>query len=324
MVAKDPILLSLGIPTYNGALTINDCLESCLSSIDFSGLKNVEILVVDNCSTDETFERVSEFVNRHPGIVRLVRNTENIGLDRNIDKVIQVSKGEYVKLLGDDDVVGQNFVDVLIKIIKENQFDVLLNSFLGFDQLASHKNQGEIAIQKYFNNLEVLTDSGGIVGQIASITFNRNSYLKVNSRPAEGTNHQFLFATFALVARGVSLFDSDPKIYVRPGSPRFTKSPIDSLKMQLNAIRAYEALADFGGPWSSKEKRFILDSIRGQRIYSLSFMDFIHRYTKMNSYEVIRKFFPMGRSIPSFYFKFVPIALVPKVLGNFLASKFKK
>jgi glycosyltransferase involved in cell wall biosynthesis len=322
---RDNILeLTIGIPTFNGASTICGSVESCLESIRYSGLTAIEILIVDNSSIDDTYQKVLKYVESYPKIVRLIKNEENIGLDRNIDKVIELSRGRYVKLLGDDDVVSQDFISSVIQTIKNNHFDVLLSNFLPFDQRNSHESQDHFDVEKYLNNLNILKDSNGIAGQIASITFNRESYLAIDAESAQGTNHKFLFTLVILIARGISLLDFKPKIYVRPGSPRFTSSPMDSLKMQQNALRAYNALLAKEEFWSEDEKKFLLNSIKSQQKYSLTFMDFIHRYTDLNSLQVLQRFYPMGKSLPSFYIKYLPIIFVPKLFGNFLARKIKK
>jgi hypothetical protein len=245
-------------------------------------------------------------------------NEQNIGLDRNIDKVVESAEGKYVKLLGDDDVVSQDFVSLILETINRESFDVLLNNFLPFDKRREHKNSSSVRVNKYASDLSILVDSEGIAGQIAAITFNRISFLAIDAESAQGTNHKFLFTLVMLVARGVSLLDSEPKIYVRPGSPRFTKAPIDSYHMQLNALRAYKSLLNNGHVWTSAEKQFLLDSVKSQQEYSLTFMDFIHRYTDLNSLEVISRFYPMGKTLPVFYLKYVPIVLIPKHIGNLL------
>jgi len=319
MYQNNHLLLTIGIPTFNGAGGIVNAIESCLDSIYFSESQVIEILVVDNCSTDDTCKIVTKFVESHPGFVRLIVNEQNIGLDRNIDKVVEGSKGQYVKLLGDDDVVSQDFVRSILETIKNESFDVLLNSFLPFDQWREHKNSPGAQVIKYASDLNVLVDSDGIAGQIAAITFSKIGYLAIDAESAQGTNHKFLFTLVMLVARGVSLFDSEPKIYVRPGSPRFTKAPIDSYNMQLNALRAYQSLLSNGHMWTPAEKQFLLDSVKSQQKYSLSFMDFIHRYTDLNSLEVISRFYPMGKTLSVFYLKYVPIVLVPKCIGNLLS-----
>jgi glycosyltransferase involved in cell wall biosynthesis len=319
MSGNNSFLLTIGIPTFNGASSIIDAIESCLNSIDFSGSQAVEILVIDNGSTDETFQVVNNFVESYPRFVRLIMNEQNIGLDRNIDKVVENSKGQYVKLLGDDDVVSQDFVKSTLETIKGQQFDVLLNNFLPFDQRQEHKSKCLVKIHRYSSDLNIMVDSDGIAGQIAAITYRRLSYLAIDGESAQGTNHKFLFNLVMLVARGVSLFDSEPKIYVRPGSPRFTKAPIDSYNMQLNALRAYRSLLSNGHKWTPAENQFLLNSVKSQQKYSLSFMDFIHRYTDLNSFEVIFRFYPMGKRLLVFYFKYIPVVLIPKRIGNFLS-----
>lgn len=321
MTTENSLMLTIGIPTFNGASSISDAIESCLDSIVISKSQSIEILVVDNSSTDDTCQIVSSFVESQPKFVRLIMNEQNIGLDRNIDKVVENSKGRYVKLLGDDDVVSRDFVKSTLGLIKNHSFDVLLNNFLPFNQRKEHKSHHGNQVTVYERNLKILLDSAGVSGQIAAITFNKNSYLAINAESAQGTHHKFLFTLIMLVARGVSLFDSESKIYVRPGSPRFTRAPIDSYNMQLNALRAYRSLLTHGHKWTGAERKFLLDSIKSQQRYSLTFMDFIHRYTDLNAFQVIFRFFPMGKTQSVFYLKYIPIVLVPKRIGNFLSKR---
>lgn len=321
--AKNCTQLTIGIPTYNGELTIADCIESCLASIRFADITNVEVLVVDNCSTDDTVQRVKEFAIQHPGVVRVIANASNIGLDKNVDRVFYEARGTYVKLLGDDDVIDIYFVKTFHETISRYPCDVLLSAYLDYEQYRSHDSFGLTALHKHERDFSILVNSRGIAGQIASITCKRTSYLDVDSSHADDTNNKFLYIVTSLVSKGVSVFDSVPKVYVRAGSPRFTTAPMSSFTSQMKTIRMYQALLIHGGPWTPIERKFIGNLIISQRRYSLTFIDFIHRYTDLNSLQVIKLFYPLGKSLPSFYLRYLPMALVPKRIGNYIARAIK-
>ena len=107
MVDTSPIL-SICIPTYNRAAFLPALLDSILSEIDgltqgLSG-KDVEIVISDNNSTDDTDRVVAFYQELLPRLVFL-KQTENIGADRNYNAAIAASSGTFSWLMGSDDRV---------------------------------------------------------------------------------------------------------------------------------------------------------------------------------------------------------------------------
>ena len=92
-------LLTIGIPTYNGAATIRQTLASILPQL----AEGVEIVISDNASTDETPAIAQAFAAARPRDVHYYRNDTNIGMDRNFDAVVRRAAGRFVWILSDDD-----------------------------------------------------------------------------------------------------------------------------------------------------------------------------------------------------------------------------
>jgi len=92
------VKLSIAIPTYNGAKTIRETLDSIVSQLE----DGVEIVISDNASSDGTAEIIREYQVMHP-VIRYFRNDENLGADRNFDLAVQRATGKYVWFFGDDD-----------------------------------------------------------------------------------------------------------------------------------------------------------------------------------------------------------------------------
>jgi hypothetical protein len=98
------------IPNYNGIKYI----ETCLDSIYSGTVKDVEVIVVDNASSDGSRELVRDkFKN-----VQLVTNSENTGFSHAVNQGIRLSKTPYVILLNNDTQVGLDFVHELEKIME--------------------------------------------------------------------------------------------------------------------------------------------------------------------------------------------------------------
>lgn len=101
-------MISIIIPAFNAARTIGKCLES----IEEQTYKDVEVIVVDDASTDETYA-VVDSVQRHMQYVRCVRQRANLGAPtcRNIG--FRASRGEYVMFCDADIVVEPTALEQL-------------------------------------------------------------------------------------------------------------------------------------------------------------------------------------------------------------------
>ena len=113
---------SIVIPTYNRALDLQLALY-CILRQSFS---DFEIIVSDNCSTDNTRDVVSKFKDKK---IRYLRNKKNIGVIPNIKKTIKYAKGEYVFLHSDDDFLLEknSLKEIFIKIKKYNPGYIRVN-----------------------------------------------------------------------------------------------------------------------------------------------------------------------------------------------------
>jgi len=108
--------VSILIPVYNRAKIILETLNSAVNQT----YKNIEIIVVDNKSTDNTFEVLKEFAKSHPN-VRSYQNKKNIGPVRNWRKCLDYATGEYVKILWSDDLIAPTFIEKTLPYLVNNE-----------------------------------------------------------------------------------------------------------------------------------------------------------------------------------------------------------
>lgn len=94
-----PARISIAMTTYNGERFIGDQLES------FSRQTRLpdEIVVCDDCSTDSTAAILEEFARRAPFEVRVVRNRDNLGHERNFSQAVTLARGDIIFLADQDD-----------------------------------------------------------------------------------------------------------------------------------------------------------------------------------------------------------------------------
>lgn len=95
--------ISLCIPTYNRAAFLEGAVESGLKEAANFPPGTVDILISDNASTDGTADLIARLQAAHPEL-RAVRNPENLSFDRNYLRCAEEALGEFVWIMGDDDV----------------------------------------------------------------------------------------------------------------------------------------------------------------------------------------------------------------------------
>jgi GT2 family glycosyltransferase len=100
-------LVSVTIVTYNSGRFIKRCLESVLDQ----KYPNLEIVVIDNASTDGTADILEQFDDR----CRIIYNSENIGFAAAQNQAISVSGGEWVLTLNPDVLLLKNFIQALVE-----------------------------------------------------------------------------------------------------------------------------------------------------------------------------------------------------------------
>jgi len=110
--------LSIAIPTYNGAKYIREALDSIISQLDDIN-EEIEIVVSDNASTDQTPEIIREYQNEYY-CIRYFRNDENFGADKNFDLAVRHSIGKYVWLFSDDDKMLPGAIKKVLDVIKNH------------------------------------------------------------------------------------------------------------------------------------------------------------------------------------------------------------
>ena len=108
-------MISVAMATYNGAEYIIEQLDSIrrqTKSVD-------EVVIVDDCSKDETVSLVRAFNEKYPDLnIKLYENEENLGYKKNFKKALSLCDGEILFLCDQDDAWKENKVEVLCNIFE--------------------------------------------------------------------------------------------------------------------------------------------------------------------------------------------------------------
>lgn len=138
--------VSMIIPVYNGAAYVNRCMESLLAQT----YPNMEILLIDDGSTDESGRICDDFADKYSQVK--VYHVENAGVSAARNKGIEECGGEYVGFVDVDDYLLKDMVEHLAGMLEETGSDV---AGCGFFEFRGKAEEGADAFQE--EEIEILS-----------------------------------------------------------------------------------------------------------------------------------------------------------------------
>ena len=109
--------ISIVITAYN----VGKYIEKSINSVLNQTYKDIELIVVEDCSTDNTLEIVNKFKDK----LKLVKHDTNVGAGLSRRDGIKTSTGDFVLLLDADDWLSSNYIEQLVKRQKETDADIV-------------------------------------------------------------------------------------------------------------------------------------------------------------------------------------------------------
>lgn len=122
---KIGIKLSIIVPVYNIIQYLPKCLDSILSQT----LRDIEIICVDDCSTDSSFSILEEYKSKDDRI-KLLKLAKNYGQGYARNRGIEIAQGEYIGFVDGDDYIDPNYFEALYNSAVKNNADISVASIL--------------------------------------------------------------------------------------------------------------------------------------------------------------------------------------------------
>ncbi len=227
------IRLSICIPTYNFSAFIGKTLKSVIDQAS----DDVEIVVVDGASTDNTADVVRDYQKHFPGLhYHLLM--EKGGIDRDLAKAVELARGDYCWLLSSDDVIRKGAINTISRMINEG-YDVYLCNRIECDRYLNpvhnrlwlSKKTGNAVFDlsqkpgllSYLNEAKSI---GALFSYMSSIIVNRRKWNEIGyDERFTGTNYAHAYRLLALLKKGGLLkYIKDPLVLCRGDNDSFLRN----------------------------------------------------------------------------------------------------
>lgn len=299
--------LSICIATYNRGEFIAETLDSILSQ----PIEDVEIVVVDGASPDNTAEVMAGYTSQYPAL-RYYREAENSGIDGDYDKAVGYATGEYCWLMTDDDLMRPYAVKRVLDMLNENVELLVVNAEV------RSANFSKILDERLIN-LEVDRTYG--VGEeekffmetaqglsfIGCVVIKREVWLTRDRRPYYGS----LFVHVGVIFQHMPIVRvtliAEPLIIIRYGNAMWTPRGLEIWIVKWPGL--VWSFMDF----SDKAKSILCPLGGWHLIRRLMFYRATGAYTTNEYIKIIR---PRISGLTRFASKFV--AVVPVTLAGFI------
>ena len=125
-------LVSIIMPSYNTGKFIKETINSVLNQT----YNNWELIIVDDCSTDDTEEIVNAIKDNR---IKFLKNSTNSGAAISRNKAIKEAKGKWIAFLDSDDLWKKEKIEKQIKFMKENNYDFSYTNYTEIDEEGNEK-----------------------------------------------------------------------------------------------------------------------------------------------------------------------------------------
>lgn len=223
---KEP-LLSICIATYNRAGYIGQTLDSIIPQL----ADDMELLVVDGASTDNTEDVVRTYVDAHSRI-HYVRLPAKGGVDQDYSKSVELAHGEFCWLFTDDDLLKPGAVATVKAAIDKGYGLIVVNAEVRDSQLATRLERQRIGMQEnktYHpdNQDRLFVDAWSLLSFIGSVVIRRSIWLSRDRESYFGTEFVHIGVIFQKPLLEPALLIAEPHIIIRYGNAQWSPRSFD-------------------------------------------------------------------------------------------------
>lgn len=264
------IVVSVVIPVHNAAEYISDTLTAVLSQT----LKEIEIIVIDDCSTDNTLDIIRD-ISQKDERVQIIGNVANLGGGGSRNVGLDIAVGEYIIFLDDDDYIESDMLEKMSAHAAETQVDMVVCRCQSFDPhsgiyapMVESIRADLLPREAVFQPQDIATDFfRAFVWWPWDKLFRREAIISSGLRFQEirTTNDLFFVCAFTLIARNISVLDDVLISHTINRSDSLSATRADSHRCALNALIA---LKEF-----MQQKGLLDGRIKDYKNYAVVFLE---------------------------------------------------
>ncbi len=224
------IKLSIIVPVYN----VEKYLERCLESLVNQTIKEYEIIIVVDGSTDNSIKIVKKYKEKYSNLIKYVE-TENRGLSAARNYGIDLAKGEYIGFVDSDDYVATDMYEKLYNCAKDNNYDVVVCDYCKI----TDEKQKEVKLEITSNSTldEIVVNSRPYA---CNKIFKKNIFKKYNLKFPEGLIFEDICTVYPLLMRSKQIGYVNESMYFycynRSGSIMKNKNRDDLCILKILSI----------------------------------------------------------------------------------------
>jgi len=211
-------LVSIAMTTYNGEKYIIEQLESILDQT----YNNLEIIICDDISNDETVDIIKKYQKKDLRI-KLYVNEKNLGFKKNFEKAILLCSGDFIALADQDDVWKKTKIEKLVENIEH--YDLIHSAASLIDENSNMISEKWLKQDDFKYSFEKLVFGNTITG--CTVLFKESLSKDFFPIPSGEKYHDWWLALLASKANGIKYID-EPLIYYRQHSRQDTGAKIET------------------------------------------------------------------------------------------------
>lgn len=140
-------MISIIIPVYNAEKTI----ERCVESVEANVFKEIEVILIDDCSKDNSWELCKKLADRYENI-KCIRNEENKGVSYTRNQGIKIASQEYTMFIDSDDWIEKNYFSEFMSVIEAKKHALVICGYVNHDETVN----GTTSTTKWDESIEVM------------------------------------------------------------------------------------------------------------------------------------------------------------------------
>lgn len=228
-IVDEDILVSVIVPAYNAA----DYLDECIESVQRQSYSNWEMVIVDDCSIDDTYKIAEEYAEEDKRI-KLIRHKENQGVAAARNTALKAATGDYVAFLDSDDLWEKNKLYRQLIFMENNIYDVTYTAYQKINAVTGKKGKvikvpKAMTYEKIFGNTSMAC---------LTVMINRKAVGDFSMPLLDHTEDQCTWQD--ILSRGYVAYGLNESLaYYREGNLSLTKDKKKSVSQQWNVYRIH-------------------------------------------------------------------------------------